>query len=248
MGVLGFNTAPKVFADFLPFVKYHAPAGRMFRVDREQVGGAFENNEVDITNIFKAQFDFENLEVGWLKFAAGQAPSLVLVPFGSLFPPEPMPPNSHKEGARWMLKLSKECADGTPTIREIAGNASSMMAGVDAVMADYLAEKDKHAGLLPVVTLVKTMPVKTGTAERASTNYQPVFQIVDWKPRGDLVFVPKAGAVANTARSTAPAGSGGVPNAATAPTTGSTRATAPVAPAPQAPAPKQTVAADDDFG
>jgi hypothetical protein len=99
-----------------------------------------------------------------------------------------------------------------------------------------------------VVTLIKTMPVKTGTAERASTNYQPVFQIVDWKPRGDLVFVPKAGAVANTARSTVPAGSGGVPNAATAPTTGSTRAAAPVAPVAQAPAPKQTVAADDDFG
>jgi hypothetical protein len=241
MGVLGFNTAPSAGGDFLPLVKYHAPAGRMFRIDRGQIVGTntFENSEVDITGIFKAIFDFENLEVGWLKFAAGQAPSMVLVPHGgSQFPPEPQPPSSHKEGARMMIKLSKECADGQPPIRELAGNAKSMMAGIDAVMEQYLKERAQHPGLLPVLVLEKTTPLKTGTGATSSTNYQPLFRIVDWKPRGDLVFVAKAGAVVPSTANTAAA----PVTANTPPSTGSTRAAAPVAQAP-----KQTADADD-FG
>jgi len=242
MGVLGFNTAPSAGGDFLAFVKYHAPAGRMFRVDRAQIIGTntFENSEVDITGIFKAIFDFENLEVGWLKFAAGSAPSMVLVPHGSMFPPEPQPPNSHKEGARMMIKLSKECADGQPPIRELTGNAKSMMAGIDAVMEQYLKERAQHPSMLPVLVLEKTTPLKTGTGTTSSTNYQPVFRIVDWKPRGDLVFVSKAGAALPPLNTAAPV------TANTPPSTGSTRAAPPQA-APVAQAPKQTADADD-FG
>ena len=48
--------------DFLPIVKYDARAGRFFRVDRED--GV--STPVDITRSFKAVFDFENVETGWI--------------------------------------------------------------------------------------------------------------------------------------------------------------------------------------
>ena len=47
-----------------------------------------------------------------------------------------------------------------------------------------------------MIVLEKTTPIKSGSGERQSTNYQPTFKIVSWAPRGDLVFEPKAGASA----------------------------------------------------
>ena len=131
-----------------------------------------------------------------------------------------------------MLKLSKECGGDKP-IREIAGTSKAFLSGIEAIYAQYLKEREKYPGKLPVITLEKTIPVKTGTGERSSTNYHPQFRISGWAPRGDLVFEPKGG-------SAAAAPSPGIASAspATAPSTGSTRA--------QAPAPADMV--DSDFG
>jgi hypothetical protein len=249
--VFGFSTAPASSGDFLPIVQYDARAGRMFRTDRVMAPGTttFETSKTDITNIFKAICDFENIETGWMRFVAGSAPDYRLVPMGSVLPPQPSP--DHKNGMRFMLKLSKECAADQPPIREIAGTAKSMVSGIADIYLKYLDEYLQNPGKLPVLMLEKTTPIKTGSGVTSSTNYHPVFKIVGWAPRGDLVFVPKAGAVVSTASSAAPAGSGGVPNAATAPTTGSTRAAAPAGthPALRWAAPVQQMAnVDDDFG
>jgi hypothetical protein len=240
--VFGFSTAPASSDDFLPIVQYDARAGRMFRTDRVMAPGTttFETSKTDITSIFKAICDFENIETGWVRFVAGSAPDYWLVPMGSTLPPQPSP--DHKNGMRFMLKLSKECAADQPPIREIASTAKSMVSGAADIYLKYLAERESNPGKLPVLMLEKTTPIKSGTGVTSSTNYHPVFKIVGWVPRGDLVFVPKAGAAAPTASSAAPAGgSGGSPNA-TAPSTGSTRAAAPTQQA------KQTVDAADDFG
>ena len=97
-----------------------------------------------------------------------------------------------------MLKLSKECGGDKP-IREIAGNSKAFLSGVEAVYTQYLAEKAKNPGKLPVLTVEKITPVKTGSGARSSTNYHPQFKISGWAPRGDLVFVPKAGAAPSAA-------------------------------------------------
>jgi len=222
--VFGFSTEPSNGGgDFLPIVQYDARAGRVFRRDRVDTGQGFENEQVDITPIFKAICDFENIEVGWIIFTPGNAPDFNLVPYGTQLPDRPSP--NHKNGLRFMLKLSKECGGDKP-IREIAGTSKAFLSGVEAVFVKYLAEKDKNPGKLPVLTLEKTTPVKTGTGERSSTNYHPTFKISGWAPRGDLVFEPKSSAAPSVAPTTAPA-------------TGSTRAEAP----------KATETADaDDFG
>lgn len=219
--VFGFSTAPSNGGDFTPIIQYDARSGRMFRRDRVDNGQGWENEQVDITAIFKAICDFENIEVGWIVFTPGGAPDFRMVPLGNQMPDKPSP--NHKNGLRFMLKLSKECGGDKP-IREIAGTSKAFLSGIEAVYLQYSGEKGKYPGKLPVLTLEKTSPVKSGSGQQSSTNYHPTFKISGWAPRGDLLFTPKA----------APT----VMNGSTPPSTGST----------PAPTPTVSEAADNDFG
>jgi len=214
--VFGFSTEPKTGGDFLPIIKYDARAGRMFRIDRIDTGNGFESNQVDITDKFSAQVDFEFLETGWIEFTPGSPPSFVLVKWGEPLPGKP-PTGKFKHGVRFMVKLASSCADDKPRIREMAGTSNAMLNGIAAVAEQYQRERNANPGKLPVIRLVKTFPVKTGSGLQSSTNYHPVFEIIGWAPRGDLVPQPKS--ANGTAVSTT--------NGATPPSTGSTHAPAP---------------------
>ena len=231
MSVFGFSTESSAGGDFMPIVKYDARAGRIFRMDRVDSGNGFTSDPVDITSSFKAIFDFENVEVGWINFPAGSAPQFTLVPMGSQLPDRPSP--LHKNGVRFVLKLAKDCGGAKP-IREIAGTSKAFLSGIEAIYNIYQAEKSANAGKLPVIVLEKTTPIKSGSGEKQSTNYQPTFRISGWAPRGDLVFASKAAGHKTE-----------LPPAAginTAPSTGSTR----VDPPNKAAAPEMAEA--DDFG
>jgi hypothetical protein len=109
-----------------------------------------------------------------------------------------------------MMKLTK---DNGGDVREIAGTAKVFLQGVEQLYLDYQAGVKENPGKLPVVTLVKTTPIKSGSGAQTSTNYAPVFKIEGWGNRGDLVFKPKsAGAPAQQPAS----------NPVTPPSTGST--------------------------
>jgi hypothetical protein len=226
MSVFGFSTAAAGNNDFLPIIKYDARSGRITRMDRMQdEAGNFYSEPVDITQTFKAIADFENVETGWILFSPSSAPDFRLVPIGSQIPPRPTP--DHKNGVRFMLKLSPACGGDRP-IREIAGNSQAFLGGVEAVYTQYLRDKDANPGKLPIITMQKATPVKSAGG---STNYHPVFVISGWSERKDLKFVPKGVTPSQATQSLASTG--------TAPSTGSTRAAAPAA---------QPAMADDDFG
>ena len=223
MSVFGFSTEPSKGGDFLPILKYDARSGRFFRVDRIDVGGGnFESAPIDITQNFKAIADFDNLEVGWINFVPGSPPDFKLVPFGSKLPDRPSA--THKNGLRFMVKLSKDIGGDKP-IREVAGTAKAFLGGIEEVYLAYRAAKfgdkdvDLKPGQLPVLTLEKTTPVKTGSGEKSSTNYRPTFKIATWVARGDLQHVSKTNGVAQPAQQ----GNGA------APATGGQRAAAPAA-------------------
>lgn len=224
MSVFGFSTeASAGNADIVPVVKYDARSGRMFRNDRMDTGSGFVSEQVDVSRTFKALFDLENVETGWILFAAGVQPHFALVPIGTALPLRPTP--DHKNGIRFMCKLGKECGGD---VREMAGTSKVFMAGVERLYIEYLAQREANPGKLPVVELADTLPVKSGQ----STNYQPVFKIVAWAPRGDLVFKPKG---------TSFAGQAAAP-ASTPPNTGATRVPPPVQRTPE------PAGADADFG
>lgn len=231
--VFGFSTEASGGGDFLPIIKYDARAGRMFRLDRMNDGSGWNTEAVDITHNFKALADFENVETGWINFATGGAPDFRMVRIGDAIPQRPT--DQHKNGIRFMLKLTQECG-GEKRVREVAGVAKAFLAGIEAVYLDYQAQKGENAGKLPVIAMEGSTPIKSGTGDKQSTNYQPKFKIVSWAPRGDLVFQPKNGGTTTSASSE---------KAATPPSTGSTIASPPIQPAQRA---AETAMAEDDFG
>ena len=207
---------------FLDIVRFDARAGRIFRNDRQD--GVTESSEL---KAFKAVMDMENIEVGWLLFAAGMAPVMVLVPLG-----EPMPPRPNedaKQGFRMVMKLDTASAGGMNPIREMAGTSKALVGAISALHDHYLAGLAANPGKLPVVALTGTIPVESGSGAKKSTNYSPVFAITGWVSRpATLVASP---------RDQAPVSAPAAAPAARAPATGSR-----IAPPPAA------AVGADDFG
>lgn len=222
----GFNYESNA-GDIVPVLKFDARAGRFFRVDRADG----QNNPVDITQNFKAVMDFENIEVGYINFPAGAAPEFRMVPIGSAMPENPG--GKFRQGIRMMLKLGKESGGD---IREIATTAKAVLGAFDQCHTEYMDNAKANPGKLPVVSLETTVPIVTqGRDEKGNpvktTNYAPVFKIINWVNRpDDLVFVPKGGGAPAQAAAPAPA-----PAPATPPSTGSSPVSAPAT-------------EDDDFG
>jgi hypothetical protein len=251
VNLFGFSTEPSQGGDFIPIVKYDSRAGRFFRVDRVQDFNGYNNEQVDITHNFRAVVDFENVEVGWINFPQGGAPSFMLVPMGTQLPPRPTP--DYKNGLRFMLKLDTVCG-GDKKVREIAGTAKAFLGGVEQVFGEYLRQKGSNPGKLPVLALTGTMPIETGTGSKKSTNYRPSFRIEGWVNRpADLIPSPKQGAApvaqppqqpGQTQANGGMAPWEGSPSQG-APPTGGQVVTSPPAPNPQA-APQQNL--DSDFG
>jgi hypothetical protein len=235
MSVFGFSTESSAggSGEFMAVLKYDARAGRIFRVDRDNAGGEWATTPVDITRSFKAVMDLENLETGWMDFNTGGAPVFALAKIGDPLPNRPTP--KAKNGVRVILKLSKDCGGDKP-IREMSSSAKVSLQGLEALYVAYQAEKAANPDKLPVVILEDTLPIVTKGKDKdgntqTTTNYQPVFKITGWAPRGDLVWSPKNGAPTPIGPTVASAG---------APDTGSTRVEPPKA--------KQMETVDDDFG
>jgi hypothetical protein len=173
-------------------VKYDARAGRLFRVDRTQSDGSWESNTVEITPVFQAVMDLENIELGWLYFPTNGAPEIDVAPYGKPIPPKPS--DKARPGYRVHMKLGKQAGGD---IREMAANAAVSIAGMDALHDLYLKDRAGHPGELPVVRLEKTTAiVTTGKGQDgkpvSSQNYQPVWQIVGWAKRPDDLLPPGA--------------------------------------------------------
>jgi hypothetical protein len=208
--------------DIISVVKYNAKAGRVSRVDRENG----QNNEVDITNNFKAVFDLENAEVGSIWFSTN-GPQWAVAPFGQVPPPKPT--GDYKEGVRFMVKLAADCGGD---VRELASTAKAFLNGINLLHDAYLAGVAANPGKLPVVVLDGSTPISSGSGAQKTTNYQPKFRIVSWAPRPkDLIFIPRAKPAGHVAQNGAPA-----------PATGGVKVGAPISGGQQA------VAAEEDFG
>lgn len=200
---------------FLPIIKYDARSGRISRRDRENG----ENNDVDITRNFKAIFDFENVEIGWINFNTGGAPEYRVARYADGGAVDKPAGEGFKRGVRLVVKLSKECGGD---IRELSSNAAAFLDGAKALMDAYEKGSKDNAGKLPVVELKDSVAKTSSGGALKTTNYVPVWEITGWVKRPeDLVYTARS--------SSAPSNSSEGPAA-----TGSTKVSAP--------------AGEDDFG
>ena len=166
-----------------PIIKYDARAGRIFRVDRTQGPDGWDSKTVEITPVFQAVFDMENIELGWLYFPTNGAPEITVAKYGQPLPEQPS--KNHRAGFRVHLLLG---AQSGGDVREMAANAQVSIKGMDALHDAYLAGLKDHPGQLPVVKMETTEAVvssgKDATGKSVSSqNYMPCWSIFKWVPR-----------------------------------------------------------------
>lgn len=213
---LGLSTGS---GDFIPYTKFDARAGRWFTKT--------EGGDVDITDGFTAVFDFEQIEVGWMVFAAGTAPLYVTQDI-SLGVPQKPASGDWKQGFRMNIALPSSIAGGGA--RELSSTAKALIGVIDRLHTDYSNAPEKSERKLPVLKMNGTTVVETKGPNGTTRNYAPNLVIAGWVDRP--ATLPKKGQII-AAQALAPA--------AAPPATGST----PVPP----PAPKAApAAAAMDFG
>ena len=96
---LGFNLETKSGGDILPIVKWDAKAGDLIKQDRYQAAdGTWQKDEQELGLPIQIGMDLENIEVGWLSFAAG-APDFQMVKAGEPHPAQPSPTTSRRSAS-----------------------------------------------------------------------------------------------------------------------------------------------------
>lgn len=157
---------PPTSGDFLPYFKYNAKAGRFYFKGTD--------GEVEIESpVFVA--DFDNVKKAWMLFREGTAPDIVYWPTLTDVPAKPT--DDHKEGLE--LKIFSNNLFGGVAV--FSSNSINTCTGISKIYAQYVAEKDKNEGKLPVISFVKAEAIKGNHG----TNYEPVFAIEKWVDRPD---------------------------------------------------------------
>lgn len=168
--------------DFNAVCKYNAKAGRMYRIDRIDRGGTFENDEVEITAGFQAAFDMDSIEVGWAKFVRGMAPDWRMVKLGAAWPERPGDTGADgkplfKKTFRLMVKLGQSIGGD---VREFASSAGCVIDAFNGLHDAYTAGKAANQGKVPIVAMPRTVKM---AGKGGDNNYAPVFEIVSWVER-----------------------------------------------------------------
>lgn len=173
----GMNTQT---GNFLPIVKYDARAGRFFRVDKDN--GITE--QVDITSPdLKFAIDFGSIEVGYVQFSA-QGPVRHMVPYdGRSLPAQPQDKGVDGKLLSRPGFYALVAGQAIGGIREWCSNAAILLNALDELFNLYAEQPEAAAGKIPLISIVSTVPITSGTGAQKSTNYKPVFKIMGWVDR-----------------------------------------------------------------
>jgi hypothetical protein len=174
--------------DFVPILAYKANQGRLYTRDRTQdLNGQWNAVETEVTKQQPAYaVDFGRLETGWCHFVAGAAPIWNMVPYGQPLPPKPASPGKDDAGKDLNFRQGFRvpvAGNAIGGVRELAGNSAALINGMNELHSAYEAAPEAAMGQIPIVKMTDTLPIKTGQ----STNFQPVFTIVGWADRPEVL-------------------------------------------------------------
>lgn len=164
-------------ADFTPYIKYNAKAGRWY-VKPE---GATE--EVEIINPSLA-FDMVNIRTGWLYYAEGSGPEKVWDPSQTQMAAKPPGPKKFKRGFEVMV-FGNMPVPGTVKklgLREFSSTAGNVITSILRMYADYEAAVAKYPDCVPVYTCNGVKPINGAYG----VNYEPLFTLKVWVPRAKV--------------------------------------------------------------
>jgi hypothetical protein len=159
----------------LPRLKYDGRTGKFSLINRIHENGEWFNDQVDIAQgDFRAVFDLDNLELGWIHYPKNDSPDLKLVKAGQDYGDPPS--DQHKEGVRVLVLMDDDLGGD---VRELTSTAGGLWNGLDTLHDAYMVGRDKNPGKLPVVVLSGT--IDSGSATNPS--HEPVFTISEWVSR-----------------------------------------------------------------
>lgn len=173
--------------DRTPVLAYNAKAGRLFLHDRVQhADGEWATLKTDVTMSQPAfAVDFLRLETGWIHFSPN-GPQWALAPYGQPAPAQPDSPGSSANGKTLRFKAGFRVpvvSRAIGGVRELAGNSSALITGMNELHTHYEASPEARAGKIPVVKLTDVIEIRSGQ----SSNFQPVFTIQLWVERPDVL-------------------------------------------------------------
>jgi hypothetical protein len=181
-GATPMSLGKRKSSDFMPIAKYDARAGTIFLQDRVLGPNGYETEQRDVTEGFRAIFDLEQVERGWIYYPKGAPPNLIMVPAGE--DPGEAPSKDHKEGIRLTLKMLSVAGD---SVRELQSTSLAMWAAVDALHTAWANQAADHPNEVPIVELTDVIETKTPNG----SSFTPVFEIDGWVPRPiDMPKVP----------------------------------------------------------
>lgn len=170
---LGFNTSSAPVGDILPTIRFDAKAGDLLRVDRTQDAmGDWQTNIQDMLLPQEIVFDFENMEVGYMHFEKGQAPSFAMVKVGGKMPERPS--ENHNQGFRIRV------ANSDLGLREFCGNSKTLLGAMDKLHDEYVAESRNNPGKMALVSVDGTNTVEVNTPKGTLRFKAPEWRIAGW--------------------------------------------------------------------
>lgn len=170
----GFSSA----GDIKPRIKWDAKADKMFRVDRVEKDGRWQNEDVNITNNCAFLLNVNSACVGWVDFT-GTPVQEIVVPYvdGQAPPPRPQWENA-RPTVEFQIKLAEQCGGD---IRRFASSAMSVIHSLGELREAAVKAPEYAQGKVPAVALDGSTAQKT----KHGTNYVPVWKIVGWHDAPD---------------------------------------------------------------
>jgi hypothetical protein len=176
----GLKAQPQA-SDIVPIIKYDAKAGRILRPDYDP-----DTREKCVTDITtpppKFALDFGTIEIGYIRYTAN-GPDYRTVPEGGAIPVQPDDRDDQNRllfRAGFRLKIYGRILDG---LREWSSTAGCVLEAIEDLYGKFRAAPEAATGKIPIVELIKTIPVSYGRGTKASTVYAPCFVIVGWTDR-----------------------------------------------------------------
>jgi hypothetical protein len=164
-------------ADFVPYLKYNAKAGRFYVKPKD----ATEEVEIERPRL---AFDMANIRTGWLYYAEGTGPEKVWDPSRTQAAPRPPGPKKFKRGFEVMVFGNDPVLPGGGTLgmREFASTANNVISTIVQMFNEYEAGAPAHPGCVPfyACTGVKAVSGAYGT------NYEPRFELKGWVERSKI--------------------------------------------------------------
>ena len=163
-------------ADFTPYIKYNAKAGRFY------IRPQGSPSDVEIVNP-RLVFDMANIKTGYLFYAEGSGPEKVWDPSPTQMAAKPPGPRKFKRGFEVMVFGGDDIPGiGKLGLRELSSTASNVITAILKMHAEYERDAPKNPGKVPFFRCTGVLPV----AGAFGTNYEPEFKLMGWVERAKI--------------------------------------------------------------